>query len=332
MKAMADAPRWFAIASGGAALRIGPAGLVIGRHASCDLVLDDPRVSRRHLLLQPEGTGLKATALARGGTVLNGRVLEATAEVGAADELALPDGTVVRVRANEEDGPSQPAPWGLELAPGQVVALRSAEVTVGGAWQDDVVIDGWPAAALHLTCGAKLTCVANVGGVTLDGAAAEVGASVFLAVGVQLGCRPGRAIRVVAAEPADETTIAAPVVVAPTRIVLELLPNGGRLTLHVGAQPRSAVLSERRFALAVALLAPEPPEHAGDFIEDEKLFARVWPRHAGVDRGDLNQLVHRLRGDLTGAGLDGARLIERLVKGGATRFVVDAGTKIESRG
>jgi hypothetical protein len=84
--------------------------------------------------------------------------------------------------------------------------------------------------------------------------------------------------------------------------------------------------------LAVALLVPAPPHRAGEFISDDIVLPRVWPRKHGADRGDINQLVHRLRGDLAAAGLDGARLVERLGTGGATRFLVDEHTTIVSRG
>jgi hypothetical protein len=56
---------------------------------------------------------------------------------------------------------------------------------------------------------------------------------------------------------------------------------------------------------------------------------RVWPRNDSVDRGDLNQLVFRLRADLTSAGVDGGALVDRFAKGGATRFVVGPSVAIK---
>jgi hypothetical protein len=170
--------------------------------------------------------------------------------------------------------------------------------------------------------------VAAIGDVAIDGTVIAAGTAVALQLGATIAIAE-RAVRIVASAPPDETTIAEHVVV-PRSIELELLPTGGRLTVRF-ATARTVLLSERRFALAIALLVPEAPYHAGEFIDDEVVLARVWPRKHTADRGDLNQLVHRLRGDLASAGLDGARLVERLPTGGGTRFVVDARTTIENR-
>ena len=323
---MLEEPRWFVVAPSGAALRIGPLGLLIGRHPSCDLVLEDPRVSRRHVMFQLDGGGVKVVALVDGGTALNGRVLEAPTRVGPDDVIALPDGTTLRVGLRGTEVVD--VPWAVELAPGQAAAVRTPSATVGGGWDDDVVIEGWPPGALRLHPSMTLELVAAVANVEVDGRTIEVGARVELALGTTITIA-GRAVRVVTSPPPDETTIAA-VVVAPREIELELLATGGRLTLRFGG-PRTVFLSERRFALAVALLVPGPPHRAGEFIADEVVLPRVWPRQPAADRGDLNQLVHRLRGDLVAAGLDGARLVERLAKGGATRFVVDEHTMIANR-
>jgi hypothetical protein len=293
-------------------------------------VLQDPRVSRRHLLLQPDGARVKAVSLVEGGTTLNGQPLEAPASVDASDVLVLPDGTSLRVQPVEAPATIDPPRFALELAPGQSATLHTGESSIGGAWQDVVVIDGWPPGAIRLVVAERLTLTAMADGVVVAGTPVVRGRVIELALGEVIAAH-GRTLRVVPAPAPDETTIAARVV-APRRIELDLLPNGGRLTVHVGASTRTVLLSERRFALAVALLAPAPPRRAGEFIDDDELFARVWPRQAGVDRGDLNQLVHRLRGDLSSAGLDGARLIERLPQGGGARFVIEEGTTIERRG
>ncbi len=322
-------PRWFAIAPGGAALRIGPLGLVIGRHPSCDLVLDDPRISRRHLMLQPNGASVKAVALADGATTINGRVLDAPMTIGPDDVITLPDGSTLQVRPGGTSDIDH-TPWAIELAPGQSATLHASSACVGGGWDDDVVIDGWPAGAIRVNnLGDNVELVAAVAGVAIDGVAIAADTSVTVGLGATIAIG-SRAVRVVASAPPDETTIAVHVVV-PRAIELELLATGGRLTVSFGT-PRTVLLSERRFALAVALLVPAPPHRAGEFIADEVVLARVWPRKQGADRGDLNQLVHRLRGDLAAAGLDGARLVERLATGGATRFVVDERTTIASRG
>lgn len=48
---MYDATRWCLALPGGSRLRVPSCGILIGRSSGCDLVLDDPDLSRRHLLV-----------------------------------------------------------------------------------------------------------------------------------------------------------------------------------------------------------------------------------------------------------------------------------------
>ena len=56
----------------------------------------------------------------------------------------------------------------------------------------------------------------------------------------------------------------------------------------------------------------------------------VWPRNDSANRGDLNQLAHRLRADLKASGL-AMQVIDRYAKGGATKFVLPDGVAIDVR-
>lgn len=73
--------------------------VLVGKSAICDLVLDDPRVSRRHLALAPDGHRVRVTDLgATNGTRIAGvRMIEAIVTGGEIIELG--DSTLRLVRA-----------------------------------------------------------------------------------------------------------------------------------------------------------------------------------------------------------------------------------------
>jgi Inner membrane component of T3SS, cytoplasmic domain/Protein of unknown function (DUF3662) len=64
---------------------------LVGRDPACDLVLSDPRVSRRHLEIVPDGAVLRFRDLgSSNGTILNG-VSATSGEIGLGDVLVLGD-------------------------------------------------------------------------------------------------------------------------------------------------------------------------------------------------------------------------------------------------
>ncbi len=67
--------------------------LTVGR-SDCDVTLDDPEVSRRHLVLRPVGADLHVEDLgSTNGTLVNGHRI--------ADTVSVVDGSVIRVGASE---------------------------------------------------------------------------------------------------------------------------------------------------------------------------------------------------------------------------------------
>src|SRR5436305_219730 len=77
-------------------LLVGPAGLTLGRSRQCDVVLDDPNVSRQHAEIRPRGgswvlTDLGSTNRSR----INGRPVEGSEVVRSGDEIEL-GATVLR--------------------------------------------------------------------------------------------------------------------------------------------------------------------------------------------------------------------------------------------
>ena len=75
-------------------LVIGPAGATIGRSRSCDVVLEDPNVSRRHAEVRPRGGSWVLTDLgSTNGSRINGRRLTAPEVLRPGDEIDV--GTTV---------------------------------------------------------------------------------------------------------------------------------------------------------------------------------------------------------------------------------------------
>ncbi len=61
----------------GKRLLVGPTGATLGRSRQCDVVVDDPNVSRQHAEVRPRGNGWELIDLgSTNGSVLNGRRLE----------------------------------------------------------------------------------------------------------------------------------------------------------------------------------------------------------------------------------------------------------------
>jgi hypothetical protein len=300
---------------------------VIGRAPTCDVVLDEPEVSRRHALLQLGMRGqLDIVPLPNARTLVNGTAIETTVAAVDGDVLAFPGGASIKL-AHEADARSvdRDAAWLFSVG-GRRIGLRPEQLSIGGG-DDDVMIETWPPGAAQLTWReAEPWLEARVDGLTRNEAPIPRGNSVALGSGDRL--LYGQRLIVVSSEKLDAF---------PTHreqaeliaIKLELLPTGGLLTVRTTRGEHRALLAERRFALASILLHPPSPYKAGDYIPDDVIFSAVWPRVEHVDRGDLNQLASRLRHDLKAAGL-AQQLVERYVKGGATRFVVGSGVTISA--
>ena len=75
---------------GGKRLVVGPAGATLGRSRQCDVMLDDPNVSRTHAEIRPRGGSWVITDLgSTNGSRLNGRRLEGSEVLKPGDEIEL---------------------------------------------------------------------------------------------------------------------------------------------------------------------------------------------------------------------------------------------------
>jgi pSer/pThr/pTyr-binding forkhead associated (FHA) protein len=74
----------------GKRLVVGPAGVTIGRSRQCDVVLDDPNVSRQHAEIRPRGGSWVLSDLgSTNGSSLNGRRIDGPEVVKAGDEVEV---------------------------------------------------------------------------------------------------------------------------------------------------------------------------------------------------------------------------------------------------
>ena len=308
----------------GASRRVGPNGLLIGRKQDCDLVCDDPSVSRRHALVRLTANGAELVPLGRGPVELNGKKLDKPAALADGDTLAVPGLSLeVQIDAQRPDR-SASASWRLERARGGSFGLVHSPFVIGGDEGDDLIVKRWPAHALrfHIAQG-ELYLEPTVAKATRNGAALESGAMEPLVVGDAIAFR--KELFTVSQVAHDATTAVATVNDLPSQVAIEILPRGGRVVLTTAEGERALFLANKHLDLVIALLRPPAGYQPGDFIPDDVVRAIVWPRNPGVSRPEINVLIGRCRRDLVEAGLAGARLLERSPGGGGTRFAVAPG-------
>jgi len=314
----------------GPARRVGSAGILVGRGRDCDIVVDDPGVSRRHAHVRLTQDGVEVVPLGRSPVDINGTPTQRPHALADGDELRFPNLVLtVMLRADREDE-AEPTGYLLERAAGGNFGIAASPFALGGGAKDDLIVARWPERAIvfQLAQG-ELFVQAQVGGVTLDDDELELEEPVAVVEGSRLGF-------------ADETfvvhyfggrdaTTKVHRVELPRRVVVEMLPRGGRLTFTAADGEHEVVLTDRRLDLFIALLRPPAGHGAGDFIPDDVVRAVVWPRNPGVSRPEINTLISRCRRDLVQAGLAGPRLLERAPNGGATRIALSPDAVIEFR-
>jgi hypothetical protein len=316
---------------GGPSRRVGPSGVLIGRQSDCDIVASDPSVSRRHALVRLTGAGVEVVPLGRSPIDVNGEPSTKPRALADGDELQLPGLTLaVAISIPRPDLESR-AGFVLARADGASFGIVHTPFVIGGGDTDDLIVKKWPARtmSLHVAQGA-LFVELHGGAATRNGEPLEVDALSPLAPGDELACRGETfAVRAVGG-PADTTALRGAEL--PKRLVIEMLPRGGRVVFSVGAGERAVYLADRRFDLMVALARPPGGHLAGEFISDDVLRAVVWPRKPSVTRPEINMLISRCRRDLVDAGLAGPLLIERAPGGGGTRLVLAPDAEIVMKG
>jgi hypothetical protein len=314
------------VSADGVSRRVSGQGLVIGRDPACDIVVADPAISRRHALIRASFEGVELVPLGRLPVGYNGRPCERTQLLADGDRIEVAE-LVFTVKV-ELPAPSD-SHVGYRLVRGRSsYALSHTPFVVGGGDGDDLILDGWPPGALrlHLAQG-ELFVEPVVGAASVNGAEIEGEALAALEIGDVLGYA-GDAFEIAGGDRAH-TTITGDVIALPSRVVIEMLPRGGRVVFALPSGERAVYLADRRLDLIAALVRPPAGYQPGDFIPDDVLRPIVWPRNPNVIRSEINVHITRCRKDLLAAGLAGPRLLQRSPGGGATRLALAPGCTIE---
>jgi hypothetical protein len=317
------------VVPGGPSRRVGPNGVLIGRQRDCDIVADDPSVSRRHALVRLTADGAEVVPLGRAPVEVNGKPCDRATELADGDELRLPGMTLtVQVAAQRPDA-AAPSAFSLERARGGSFGIVHSPFAIGGADTDDLIVHKWPPHALRLhVAQGELFVEPAADGAAKNAAALEAGVLEPLVVDDALGFRDETFV-VRKGRSHDTTTAVAGLQGLPRRVVIEMLPRGGRVVFSVGDGDHSVYLADRRLDLIIALLRPPDDYQPGDFIPDDLVRQVVWPRNPGVTRPEINMLISRCRRDLLQAGLAGPRLLVRAPGGGGTKLALAPHAKVE---
>jgi pSer/pThr/pTyr-binding forkhead associated (FHA) protein len=299
----------------------------VGRKQDCDIVCEDPSVSRRHALVRLTSDGAEIVPLGRGPVELNGKKLDKPAALADGDELGLP-GLVLEVRIDvQRPDKNVRASWRLERERGGSFGLVHSPFAIGGGEGDDLIVKRWPAHALrfHVAQG-ELYVEPTVAKVLRNGAELEPGVMEQVLVADQIAFR--KETFIVRQAPRDATTAVASLHDLPAHVSIEMLPRGGRVVLQMAEGERAVFLADKRLDLVIALLRPPDGFAPGDFIPDEVVRTIVWPRNPAVTRPEINVLISRCRRDLVESGLAGSRLLQRSPGGGGTRFALAPGATV----
>jgi hypothetical protein len=310
----------------GVRVRIGPEGLLVGRHRSCDVQLADESASRRHALLRVAPEGVELVVLGRQPVHVADKPCTSVQLLAPDESLRFP-GFTCTVRVEEAD---EPVRVDHALRRGRDrVPIKSSPFVVGGGASARVVIAGWPDEALRFTTAqGELYVEVGDAGATHNGNEVAAGTPVQLARGDELAYR-GETFAIDEANAGDASTVVTPTGGRPAGATLEPLPRGGRVRFAFVDGERSVYLPGRRYRLVSALLQPPAPHAAGDFIPDAELVPVVWNDDDEVGgRQDINVLLTRCRQDLVAAGIAPAGLLERAPGGRATRIVLAPNAQI----
>jgi len=325
-----DRPGVWLVRDTGVRLRVSSRGVLIGRRDDADIVLNDPRASHHHALLMPTTRGLELIALGRNPTRVDGKRVDRQILVRHGQAIEVPGG-VFMVHAPFDRRHRRPEPaWVVVHPDGNSYGLRQLPFTIGGVDGDDLIVEGWPPAALCFYpvqggMAVEFTSAAKLNDDALHSGAVEViDSDDKISVGntsITLKDASGGG---------EDSTQLRPRSPHPTEVLFEFLPNGGRISLGFADGDRMTVsLPELRARLLATLLGPPGAYEPGEFIPDDVLLTSIWPGNANRGRTDLNVLIHRTRKSLMKAGVNPAAVLARARQGRATSFKLAPGAKVE---
>jgi hypothetical protein len=314
------------VAPDGASRRVGPQGLLIGREHDCDVLISDPAVSRRHALIRIVHDGIELVPLGRLPIMLNGKPCEHTHALADGDRVMVSNQVFVVQIELPKPGKQR---GGYRLVCGTSnFGISHTPFHIGGAATDDLILASWPASALrfHLAQGELFVEVMS-GIATKSGQPIEAGSLEPIDVGDEIGYLD-EVFQIDMVQDRANTTVAVAIHALPSKVLVEMLPRGGRVVFTLPTGEYTVYLADRRLDLITTLLKPPAGFVAGDFVPDDVLRPVVWPRNPTVIRSEINVHITRCRRDLLAAGLAGPRLLQRSPGGGGTRLALAKGCEI----
>lgn len=300
--------------------------VVVGRSSACDIVLADPAVSRRQLLLHTTADGVVLANVGRQGVSHNGAEIEEPVVAADGDRIGIGGEPFAVLRATEAG--DEASRWILRLDGGVALKLRRTPFAVGGGPVDDLSVEGWPAAALRLhdvDTGVVVELGAGAEALLRAGERAAFDADGFARIAVGDDFRVGgRRFAIVQGSAGLEGSTELHGVEPPVAVRLEAYRRGGVLSICRGGEATELFLAQRRFALLRALFAPARPAVAGELVPVDALCRTIWPDDPAKDESDFNVLLYRVRRDLLAAGIDADTVIERARGTGMVRAPLGA--------
>lgn len=315
---------WFLELRAGARVGLGRGVTTIGRSASCDIVIPDRGVSRRHVLVCARADAVEVVNVGKHAVFIDDEPVEELGRARDGQRVAIAGAVVATVRraATRPDASSR-ARWFLRIDGGPLVAIGGERFTVGGGERDDLVMRDWDerALVLHPVDDGVVVEAARPPDERFDhDGFARLGAGESLRYAgarVELLARGGELER-------STQQLAG----ARTVVRLEAFRAGGMLVIETAGDASSLYLPRRRYALLRALLTPAAAGERG-YLRVDALCRAIWPDDPVKDETDFNVLLHRVRRDLLRAGVDASALIERARGSGMIRAPIAARPDVE---
>lgn len=284
-------------------------GLLIGRRADCDIVVDDPRASSIHCLVVLGRDGPELRSLGRNPTLVNDTA-ETSAQLVHGDVVEVPG---LRFRLLDEG--IRGSRW--------TATVRDRRFGVRGRLHlgEEVRIEGWKGGLVLSEVQGGLV-VEVLQDVRLNNEVLEPGWVEVVAPGDVLVIGEDRVrIGLADEEETDATVQRTPL---PVTVEFDFLPTGAQVRLVFADRSEVSVELPELRARLIAVLLGSPSE----FVEDDVLLRKIWPGRSDRGRTDLNTLVHRARKDLLRAGVNPGPLLVRARSGGGACFHVARGATV----
>lgn len=306
--------------------RVGTQGLLIGREPGSDVLITDPSVSRRHALIRIGSDGAELVPLGRLPVMYNGQPCERAQPLVDGDKIGVAD---QEFTVQLELPPPDAKKASYRLVRGDSsFAISHTPFVLGSGASDDLILDAWPETALRFHVAQRELFVEVVeGDATRNGEPIEPGSLEAIDVGDRIDYL-GETFEIAQSGDRAHTTITGSINALPSKVLVEMLPRGGRVVFAMPTGDHTVYLADRRLDLIMALVKPPQGFAPGDFIPDDVLRPIVWPRNPNVIRSEINVHITRCRRDLLAAGLPGPRLLQRSPTGGATRLALAPGCEV----